>query len=70
MPVVLVAFDADEAGQTATRWWLQKLENTYGLRLTAHDVNEMLLRGHDIRKWIEKGIHDYHQQDACPTINP
>lgn len=53
---VLVAFDTDQAGEQASEFWLQALPNASRLRPTAHDVNDMLRSGEDIRSWILEAV--------------
>ena len=55
-PHVLVAFDADEAGDKAAEEWLKLIPHARRLRPTRHDVNEMLTSGDDVRGWIEQAI--------------
>lgn len=49
---VLVAMDADEAGDAAAEWWLQALPNARRLRPLAHDVGEMYGLGMSVEEWI------------------
>lgn len=56
MPLVLVAFDADEAGNKEAKWWLERLPNARRLRPLLHDVNDMLLDNWDMRAWIEREL--------------
>jgi len=53
---VLVAFDADDAGESAAKWWGQYLSNARRLIPESHDVNDMLVQGHSLQHWIEKGL--------------
>jgi hypothetical protein len=53
---VLIAFDIDEAGDTASAFWLSKLPNAKRLAPLAHDVNDMLTGGHDIQAWIMEAV--------------
>jgi 5S rRNA maturation endonuclease (ribonuclease M5) len=53
MPRVLVAFDADEAGDKEAKWWLERLPNARRLRPLLHDVNDMLVDNWDMGAWIE-----------------
>ena len=54
--VVLIAFDTDQAGETASAFWLSKLPNAKRLAPLAHDVNDMLTGGHDIQSWIMEAV--------------
>lgn len=49
---VLVAFDADDAGDKAAAWWLGRLENARRLRPTRHDANQMLQDGENFEAWL------------------
>jgi DNA primase len=51
---VVVAFDADEAGQEAARWWMARLDNAVRIVPTRHDINDMLIAGDDLKKWMGK----------------
>lgn len=52
MPLVLVAFDADEPGDENAQWWLDRLKNARRLRPVLHDVNDMLMQGWDVEQWV------------------
>lgn len=49
---VLVAFDADEAGEQAAAWWMNALPRARRLCPTRHDVSDMLAAGDDILTWL------------------
>lgn len=52
-PRVFVAFDSDKAGEDASAWWLEVLaHNAVRLRPTKNDVNDMLVSGENIQKWL------------------
>jgi 5S rRNA maturation endonuclease (ribonuclease M5) len=54
---VLLAFDADEAGDNAAAWWAARLPGKSArLRPTRHDVNAMLVAGDDIAAWLAQGL--------------
>lgn len=54
---VLLAFDNDERGDVAGRWWQKKLgSKTQRLTPLRKDPNEMLIAGDDLRKWIEDSL--------------
>src|SRR6266550_3344359 len=61
MPLVLVAFDADPAGDEKAKWWLDRLPNARRLRPFLHDVNDMLVDNWDIRVWVEREIDNPKQ---------
>ena len=54
--LVLVAFDADEAGDDASEYWLKLLPNAKRLRPLAHDPNDMGLQGMDVWAWIRSAL--------------
>jgi hypothetical protein len=56
MPLVLVAFDADQAGDKEAKWWIDRLPNARRLRPFLHDVNDMLVENWDVRVWVEREI--------------
>ena len=60
-PHVLVAFDADEAGDEAAQEWLKLIPHAMRLRPPRHDVNEMLCTGGDVRQWIDDALK------SCPA---
>ncbi len=56
-PVVLIAFDADDAGEQASRYWCDLLPNARRWRpFCGKDVNEMAVMGGDIAAWVEAGL--------------
>jgi hypothetical protein len=54
--VVLVAFDADDAGETNAQFWTETLPNAIRWQPLAHDPNQMLQDGLDIRAWVQQGL--------------
>ena len=50
----VIAFDIDEngAGQNAAKWWQGIFPDAIRLSPTAHDVNDMLTGGENVRQWI------------------
>ncbi len=55
--VVLLAFDRDEAGHSATQWWLNQLKNAVAFEPLFGDVNEMAqLSQKLVRSWIEQKL--------------
>lgn len=60
---VLVAFDADDAGEEQSEYWLT-LPNARRLRPTRHDVNEMLVAGDDVGGWIEQALESATDQTS------
>jgi len=61
---VLVAFDAEAHGDTAARWWLERLPNAQRLRPWWSDVNQMLQDGTDLRDWLASGLDAEHDHQA------
>ena len=50
--------DADRAGDTATRYWLQLLPNARRWRPFWEDANQMARDGVDLRSWLKAGLPD------------
>jgi len=55
-PLVLVTFDADEAGEAARRYWLRMLSNGRYWRPFWADINKMQQDGVDLRGWVLAGL--------------
>lgn len=55
-PLVLVSFDAEEAGENAAREWISALPNAVRWHPHATDTSEMLEAGKDVRMWVRCGI--------------
>lgn len=53
---VLLAFDADEAGDIARRYWLRILPHGRSWRPLWGDISEMYIDGYDLRSWVEAGL--------------
>ena len=60
---VLVAFDDDEpdnegirAGDNGASWWIANVPHAIRRTPWAHDINDMLNEGMNIREWIELGL--------------
>lgn len=49
---LLVALDADEAGDKAAEWWLKQYPTAIRLRPTKKDPGDMLQAGQNIKSWI------------------
>ena len=58
MPLVLVALDADAAGDRYAAEWVRRLKNARRLRPLLKDVNDMLMGFWDLRKWVLSGLKD------------
>jgi hypothetical protein len=53
---VLVAYDADEAGDRQASYWLQVLPEARRWRPFWADANQMAQDGVDLRAWISAGL--------------
>lgn len=53
---VLLAFDADKAGDEARAWWLDVLPNAATWRPYWNDTNAMHQDGGDVRGWVSAGL--------------
>jgi DNA primase (bacterial type) len=65
-PSVLVAFDDDEpdengmrVGDKGAEFWTATLPNAIRWVPDAHDLNDMLKAGKDIREWLKEGMETY-----------
>ena len=72
---VFVAFDAEDKGDIAAKWWLSRLPNARRLRPWWHDASQMLQDGANLRDWICTGIEEtqrYHGpvENATPQTFP
>jgi len=57
-PVVLVAFDAEDAGEQAAKYWTDTLPNAVRWRPHLHDAAEMLEAEANIARWIDEGLDE------------
>lgn len=55
-PMVLVAFDSDESGDSGADWWLDRLPNSKRLKPTKNDINDMLINDENIVDWLYKNM--------------
>ena len=54
---VLLAFDTDDAGDSAAAWWGSQLgSKSYRLKPLAHDITDMWKAGHSISNWMMTGL--------------
>jgi hypothetical protein len=53
---VLVAYDADAAGEAAAGYWLETLNNAHQWRPYWEDANAMVQAGVDVRAWVAVGV--------------
>ena len=53
---VLIAYDADEAGDTASAFWTRTLPHATRWRPWAKDANAMLVQGLDLLEWLVLGL--------------
>ncbi len=65
-PIVLIAYDADNAGESNAEWWTARLSNARRWRPTWNDVNQMAIDGVDIRSWVLAGLG---QVLACVSVD-
>jgi DNA primase len=63
---IILAFDADDAGDNAARRWHRAFPTAARLRPMRHDVNDMLRAGDDVSRWLmiafeesKEGIYEY-----------
>jgi DNA primase len=56
-PAVLVAFDADGAGDNGAAPWVDALPNAMRWRPYWGDINEIALAGVDIHDWVARGLN-------------
>lgn len=64
---VLVAYDIDEPGQVAAKWWLDRLPNAVRWSpIRQHkDINDMVKAGLDMAAWVRAGVrYDYYPRTA------
>jgi hypothetical protein len=66
-PLVLVAFDAEEAGDKAAEFWLKNLPNAWRWRPCSKDVNAMATEGMDLRHWLEEALPPPARPRLAPT---
>lgn len=55
-PIVLIAYDADEAGDKAADYWLHVLQSSKRWRPYWNDANRMAQDGVSLRNWIQAGL--------------
>lgn len=64
-PLVLVAYDADQAGDNASSYWTTALDNAIRWRPWWSDINDLLQEQIDVRRWAQLGLqHGGHAHDA------
>ncbi len=61
-PVVLVAFDADDAGEAGAAWWCERLPNARRLRPYWGDVSDLARAGADVRGWLDLALGEAHNE--------
>jgi hypothetical protein len=64
---VFIAFDAQEQGDGAAVWWLQRLSNAQRLRPLWKDANQMLQDGADLRSWIASALPPLTREKQTPV---
>ncbi len=70
-PLVLVAFDAEDKGDAAAIWWIERVAQAQRLRPLWKDANQMLQDGADLRAWIASALpaeHEHKKNQVTPTI--
>jgi hypothetical protein len=67
---VLAAFDADEAGDAAARYWTKRLQNARRWRPYWEDVNKMHMEGVNVREWILRGLDAFKETKSFQTRCP
>jgi len=65
---VLIAFDAENTGDRAARWWMERLEHATRLRPWWKDVNQMLQDGADLREWLAMGLGEREAVHPLPIV--
>lgn len=63
---VLVAFDAGEAGENASSYWIDALPNAIRWRPHDHDVNDLYLSGGNLEDWVQRGLTNRSSGTASP----
>ena len=53
--LVLVAYDEDDAGEHAARWWLERIPSARRL-VPDGDAAGMLESGRDVRRWVREAV--------------
>jgi hypothetical protein len=70
-PAVLVAFDAEDAGERAAARWMDALPNAVRLRPGGgKDPGEMHAAGLDVRAWVREGVRLASAAGAAVTVPP
>jgi len=72
-PLVLVAFDADDAGDKAAERWLGILPGSRRRRPYWGDANDMAQDGADVRAWVAAGLRplqtEHERAKAVPPLH-
>lgn len=55
-PSLLVSFDADQAGNEASAWWIKNLDRAKRWKPYWSDVNQLHQQGVSLVKWIEAAL--------------
>jgi len=70
-PALLIAYDADAAGDKGAAFWQKTFPEAIRWQPWAKDTNEMLVQGLGIGKWLELGIATAHRStvpQALPCV--
>jgi len=68
VPHVFVAFDAEQQAEASASQWLTHLSNATRWRTPiGKDANEMLVRGLNIRLWVESALSTLAEPDPEPS---
>jgi hypothetical protein len=68
MPVVLIALDADAAGDRYAVEWVRRLRNARRLRPLLKDANDMLMGSWNLREWVLSGLKDVGDGLGCEEV--
>lgn len=65
---VIVAFDDDQAGKNAARYWSRVIEGACYYPPYEHDINDMFLAGHDLKEWLTIGLDVLFGEEEEETL--
>jgi hypothetical protein len=67
-PIVLIAYDADDAGEAAAAYWRDALPNARRWRPYWADANDLAQAGVDLRAWVQAGLPTVDQEPDPPPM--